>query len=489
MRLYHKSLLIISFVFGMTLLLAFALSEKIILKSYSELERKSAEDNLSRAVNAIEAELDFLNTNNIDWSAWDDTYAFVQKKNPAFLDTNMIDETFIKLRLNIIAILDDEGNIVFIKAYDLIKGKTMDVPTEFGGLLKVGQGVLRVGKENDSRTGFIMAGGAPLLISSRPIIRSNYTGPVRGTFITGRYLSPEVLALLSKKAHLDISLKALDAGSAASSSEGAGYDVTVNIIGEDDLHATAYLNDMLKRPALALTVHMGRGVYREGRRTIHYFLYGLLAVALLSATLMWILLRRFVISRLARLSGDLQVIRASGSHSDRVKPRGSDEIGQLSVSVNEMLAALESAMAERIKEREMLVKEVHHRVKNNLAVIQSLLRLQTGTTNDTKACEILLESQNRVRSMGLIHDMLYKSPDLKSISFSAYLRDVSVRLFETYRPAGSNVLISFDLDQLAMAMDMVVPAGLIVNEMVSNALKYAFPDGREGEVLIKPTAS
>jgi PAS domain S-box-containing protein len=144
---------------------------------------------------------------------------------------------------------------------------------------------------------------------------------------------------------------------------------------------------------------------------------------------------------------------------------------------------LEKALRESIEGKEMLIKEVHHRVKNNLAVIASLLRLQSRELKDEKTRSILDESRNRVRSMSLIHEKLYISGDLKNVDFKEYLRELSVRLFHSYE-TGSGVKLVLDVEDALLDVDTVIPCGLIVNELISNALKYAFPGGRSGEVSV-----
>ncbi|MHC9539314.1 MAG: histidine kinase dimerization/phosphoacceptor domain -containing protein [Vulcanimicrobiota bacterium] len=135
-----------------------------------------------------------------------------------------------------------------------------------------------------------------------------------------------------------------------------------------------------------------------------------------------------------------------------------------------------------LKEKEILLKEIHHRVKNNMQIISSLLNLQAVQAKDPTLTELLQESKNRVRSMALIHEKLYRSTDLAHIDFSEYIRSLTESLFKTFRKRG--VSYSVESKDAYLDIDKAIPCGLILNELISNTLKHAFPDGKTGKVSI-----
>jgi len=142
-----------------------------------------------------------------------------------------------------------------------------------------------------------------------------------------------------------------------------------------------------------------------------------------------------------------------------------------------------------LREKEVLLKEIHHRVKNNMQVIISLLNLQSKHVKDKHDLEIFKDSQNRIKSMALIHDKLYQSKDLASIDFAEYTENLVSHLFNTYSVSSSAIKLVADIKDVALDINTAIPCGLIINELISNSLKYAFPDGQEGEILIKLYAS
>ena len=143
-------------------------------------------------------------------------------------------------------------------------------------------------------------------------------------------------------------------------------------------------------------------------------------------------------------------------------------------------------MAEEAMERmdETRIKEIHHRIKNNLQVISSLLSPQAEKFSDAKILEAFRESQNRVASMALIHEELYKGEKIETLDFADYLRKLTAYLLNSYSLGPEKISLKLDLEQVYLKMDTAIPLGIIVNELVSNALKHAFTEGMEGEIYI-----
>ncbi len=145
----------------------------------------------------------------------------------------------------------------------------------------------------------------------------------------------------------------------------------------------------------------------------------------------------------------------------------------------------EESMRASLQEKEVLLKEIHHRVKNNLQIISSLLRLQSETVQDKATAALFLESQERVRAMAMVHEYLYKSADLSRINFSAYVASLVRNLFRTFGLTSSENAPKVEVDDVMLSLDVAFPCGLLLTELISNAAKYAYPDKTSGPLDIR----
>ncbi len=145
----------------------------------------------------------------------------------------------------------------------------------------------------------------------------------------------------------------------------------------------------------------------------------------------------------------------------------------------------EEKIKSSLKEKEMLLQEIHHRVKNNLQVISSLLRLQSRFIKDQNSIDIFKETQNRVRSIAILHEKLYQSDNLAKIKIDEYVKILAEDLMYFYELEESNINMILDIDDVSLNIETAIPCGLLINEMVANSLKYAFPNQKNGEIKIE----
>jgi PAS domain S-box-containing protein len=163
------------------------------------------------------------------------------------------------------------------------------------------------------------------------------------------------------------------------------------------------------------------------------------------------------------------------------RKQAEEELLRLNTELEQRVQQRTSDLKDSLQQKEVLLKEIHHRVKNNLQIIASLLQLQADSQTDAHVRDLFLDSRRRIRSMALIHEQLYKSQDLKHIDFSDYMTQLVSHIRRSFAPTLADVTVRLEIPPITLDIDHALPLGLIVNELVSNSFKHAFPRERRGK--------
>jgi PAS domain S-box-containing protein len=169
---------------------------------------------------------------------------------------------------------------------------------------------------------------------------------------------------------------------------------------------------------------------------------------------------------------------------EELEARVAERTATLNQTIIELQNAEEYILAS-LREKEVLLQEIHHRVKNNLGIVSSLLQMQIRRTQDPQTTIILQDSQNRIASIAMVHEKLYRSKDLSKIDCAQYIQDLTVYLFDSYNISSDQITLTVHVENGQLDTETVIPCGLIINELVSNALKHAFPNNQQGKIRVE----
>ena len=301
-----KSLLVIGLTLGGILLVLLATSQFILLKSFISLEEQKSLMNVERANNVLDDAISQINTVVGDYSGWDDAYQFVKDGNREFVKTNLADAIYPKLRLNLLVYLDSAGRIVHGRAYDYQHDKPLPMYGSFLPHIAPGSLLLRHDNPESVHTGIVMLLEGPLLLASRPVLTSEYKGPVRGTLVMGRFLDPDEIKRLSEVIRLPIQFFRLDAPTlppdvaAVRGALSADSRSMIRQKNRDLISGYHFFADIYGKPALLAKIDMPRDIFKEGRETIRYFVLWFFILSLVVFVCSYIFVNRFILARIKK---------------------------------------------------------------------------------------------------------------------------------------------------------------------------------------------
>ncbi len=355
MTLWKKTALIAAATTLGLVLVLIAVQRLVVLRSFAELERDDTAQRAQHAVNVIQNEIGHLAVMVQDWAAWDDTYRFAQDGNQEFVNLNLMDDTLVSNRTNVLMILNAADQIVFSRQLDLLSGATLEIPELGQDRMSPQNPLLRHPSPEDSVEGVLLSAQGPLLIASHPIVTSLEQGPIEGTLLMARLVDADLTRQLAETAGETLALYRFDdpelpADVARARESLAGGALSyAHALDARTVAGYAVIEDINAAPAVLVRIERPRSIYQHGElsfRVLMAAVVGATLVLALFATVLWF---RIVFSRVGRLGAEVKDVAQSADLSRRVTASGQDEVGALAGRINSMLSSLERAEQARAR--------------------------------------------------------------------------------------------------------------------------------------------
>ena len=499
MNLRRKTVLTMTVTPIIMILVMYVGAQFILLDNYATLEKQRAEVNVKRGLSALSNVLSKLDSTVDDWASWDDTYTFIQDANEDYLESNLVDDTFVNLELNIIIFINSTGDIIYGKALDLTTMQEAPLSQELLNLLSVNDFLWRHLDTESSLTGIVSLQEAPLLMASKPILTSQKEGPIQGALIMGRYLDSEEIEKLTETVYLPLIVTPFDERDTKidfqalySSSFFGDVPIFTRPLNADFMAGYALIEDVYGNISFMLRVDTSQDYYKQGLASVTFFILALTSSSIILGILTVLLVERGVLSRIDQLVIGVKNMGKSKNLSERLSWKNKDELSLLAETIDGM-------MEERVNTIGELAAMIGHDLRNPLTGISSAtyyLKRKYGSLMDEKGRDMLeviekdINYSNKIisdlfeysRSITLdLKEMNPKSAVAEALSHVDFPKNIHLIDLTKSTPA-----IKIDVDKMTRvfinliknAIDAMPNGGkLTINsEKMNDKVKIAFAD-------------
>ncbi len=335
MFLQKKVLIFIALISIICISATYVIANLTLRNQFTELENSIALRNTERINNILDSTVQQLELVSADYAGWDDTYAYMENKNKAYLETNIINESFTNTKINYMLLIDDKNQLVYGKGYNFNEQMPLELPADISPLLAIANKIQGQESTSEGISGLITINEQPMLIAAYPIVTSEKEGPIAGTFIMGRLFNDSQKNELQTIANVDVRFDTPDHKIPSST------ETRVTPINKDLLQGHTTIDDVNGNPVLKVTVNMDREITKQLDRAVGYILAALVFFGLGSVLVALGFVQAALLQPLNRLVSDIKRITETGKFSLRVQETDKNEIGIVAFEVNKMISSLE----------------------------------------------------------------------------------------------------------------------------------------------------
>jgi PAS domain S-box-containing protein len=366
MKVMTKTLVIFFITTLLFIGVTYSLAEFFVMGGFLQNEAAQVKEDMGKVAHAIDMEFDHMEEILVDWSAWDDTYRFIVDRNEEYINSNLVNETFINLDLNLMVFVNSSNAVIFGKAVDLYTGEEARIPDAL--LLEIGSSnsPLLMGSGTH---GLILTEQGPMMVSSKPILKSNKEGPARGFLIFGRYFDENVLRRVESMVGFNLLVLPVKDSNSLSTGE-----VAVRPINESFVSGSYTMTDIHGQPALTIQGEIPRILYQQGRLSATQFLILFTSLYITLGVIAYLFLNISIFSRLKKLENHVKSVGKTSELGEKFSLAGDDELSSLSASINDMLERLDLAK-KSLMESEKRFRSIFEGAGTALALVDTDMRI------------------------------------------------------------------------------------------------------------------